>query len=416
MDELDDFFKEIAETEKAVAATVVSDVEESAALELRPDGHAHGAVAEDKATAPSSAPQVAVSKGPVAAVPARSAPLVPRAAFVPAAALKAKVPAAAASMSSAQVSHAAPTISKPEEEDAEIDILKLLPFGAKAGSGVTNIKPVASGPKALPANSVFAAVPRQLVPKAATTAGAGSGAAVSSSGGAAVVGVIIKPPVIVAAAKPPQPAGSAIATSSSAASFYAPSQQTQTSGVPMARAGSAGASDGSSSSAGGSAGASGAAAMGGAGAAAAASAGEDSESAVGVGQKRKKPGLLRSCAGETWMDPTLAEWPEDDFRLFCGDLGNEVTDEILASAFRHYGSFAKAKVVRDSRSHKSKGYGFVSFMDPKDALDALTRMHGQYVGNRPVRLRRCNLAEKDAMEVRRKDAEREQMKRKVLGM
>lgn len=35
-----------------------------------------------------------------------------------------------------------------------------------------------------------------------------------------------------------------------------------------------------------------------------------------------------------------------DFRLFCGDLGNEVTDEMLGSAFRKYKSFAKAKVGR----------------------------------------------------------------------
>ena len=37
----------------------------------------------------------------------------------------------------------------------------------------------------------------------------------------------------------------------------------------------------------------------------------------------------------------------DDFRLFCGDLGNDVSDEVLANAFRHkYPSFAKAKVRR----------------------------------------------------------------------
>lgn len=41
-------------------------------------------------------------------------------------------------------------------------------------------------------------------------------------------------------------------------------------------------------------------------------------------------------------DPAV---PTDDFRLFCGDLGNDVTDEVLANAFRHmYPSFAKAKV------------------------------------------------------------------------
>lgn len=45
------------------------------------------------------------------------------------------------------------------------------------------------------------------------------------------------------------------------------------------------------------------------------------------------------------------------FRVFCGDLGNEVTDEVLASAFRKYKSFDKARVVRDKRTGKTKGYG-----------------------------------------------------------
>jgi hypothetical protein len=51
-----------------------------------------------------------------------------------------------------------------------------------------------------------------------------------------------------------------------------------------------------------------------------------------------------------------------------GDLGNEVNDEALANAFRKYPSFAKAKVVRDKHSRKSKGFGFVSFMDPLEGL------------------------------------------------
>ena len=34
-------------------------------------------------------------------------------------------------------------------------------------------------------------------------------------------------------------------------------------------------------------------------------------------------------------------------------------------------SFAKARVVRDNKSHKSRGYGFVSFTDPLDALAAM---------------------------------------------
>ena len=34
-------------------------------------------------------------------------------------------------------------------------------------------------------------------------------------------------------------------------------------------------------------------------------------------------------AGDVWEDDTMENWPENDFRIFCGNLGNEVTDEVL---------------------------------------------------------------------------------------
>ena len=45
---------------------------------------------------------------------------------------------------------------------------------------------------------------------------------------------------------------------------------------------------------------------------------------------------------------------------------SQVTDDLLALAFAGYASFAKAKIVRDKHTMKSKGFGFVSFMDPFD--------------------------------------------------
>ena len=65
--------------------------------------------------------------------------------------------------------------------------------------------------------------------------------------------------------------------------------------------------------------------------------------------------MPRAAGGEKWWDPTLLEWPENDFRIFVGDLGNEVNDDVLTKSFQKYTSFAKAKVVRDKRSNKSKG-------------------------------------------------------------
>jgi hypothetical protein len=40
------------------------------------------------------------------------------------------------------------------------------------------------------------------------------------------------------------------------------------------------------------------------------------------------------------------------FRLFVGDLSNDVSDDVLANAFNQYPSFTKARVIRDRLSQK----------------------------------------------------------------
>lgn len=97
---------------------------------------------------------------------------------------------------------------------------------------------------------------------------------------------------------------------------------------------------------------------------------------------------LRKGGGKVWEDKTLDEWPENDFRLFAGDIGNEVTDDLLANAFRKYKSFTKAKVVRDKGTGKTRGFGFISFNHPEDMVAALREINGKYIGNRPVVLKK----------------------------
>lgn len=65
-------------------------------------------------------------------------------------------------------------------------------------------------------------------------------------------------------------------------------------------------------------------------------------------QGGKKKVLLRQAGGQKWVDPSLNEWPDNDFRIFVGDMGNEVTDDLLAKSFSKYSSFAKAKVSSSS--------------------------------------------------------------------
>ncbi|XP_061920089.1 RNA-binding protein 42 [Entelurus aequoreus] len=118
---------------------------------------------------------------------------------------------------------------------------------------------------------------------------------------------------------------------------------------------------------------------------------------------------IRTAAGSSWEDPSLLEWETDDFRIFCGDLGNEVNDDILARAFSRYPSFLKAKVVRDKRTGKTKGYGFVSFKDPNDYVRAMREMNGKYVGSRPIKLRKSMWRDRNMEVVRKKQREKKKL-------
>ncbi|CAL8105669.1 unnamed protein product [Calicophoron daubneyi] len=126
-------------------------------------------------------------------------------------------------------------------------------------------------------------------------------------------------------------------------------------------------------------------------------------------QPLKKKRYIRVAAGVTWEDPTLSEWDPNDFRIFCGDLGNEVSDDTLARAFNRYSSFQRARVVRDKRTGKSRGYGFVSFSDPADFTRAMREMNGKYVGNRPIKLKRSDWRSRQIETHRKKEKEKRKL-------
>lgn len=76
----------------------------------------------------------------------------------------------------------------------------------------------------------------------------------------------------------------------------------------------------------------------------------------------------------------------NSFNIFVGDLSTEVDDELLRNSFKKYQSLSQAHVMWDMQSGRSRGYGFVSFIDQKDAEDALQQMNGELIANRAIRL------------------------------
>eukprot|EP01117_Protostelium_nocturnum_P008890 TRINITY_DN3188_c0_g1_i3.p2 TRINITY_DN3188_c0_g1~~TRINITY_DN3188_c0_g1_i3.p2 ORF type:complete len:290 (+),score=122.02 TRINITY_DN3188_c0_g1_i3:81-950(+) len=114
--------------------------------------------------------------------------------------------------------------------------------------------------------------------------------------------------------------------------------------------------------------------------------GNSSQSSAQSKKEKEDAKYKRKAGGIEWEDTTLAEWDESDHRIFVGDLGNEANDDLLTRAFNKYPSFQRAKVLRDKKSGKSRGYGFVSFKDSADYAKALREMNGKYIGNRPCKL------------------------------
>ena len=128
-----------------------------------------------------------------------------------------------------------------------------------------------------------------------------------------------------------------------------------------------------------------------------------------VKKAKMKKRVIRTGGGQVWEDDSLKDWDPNDFRIFCGDLGNDVTDEVLARTFGRYTSFQKAKVIRDKRTNKTRGYGFVSFKDPGDFTRAMREMNGKYVGSRPIKMRKSNWKDRNIDVVKHKIKEKQKM-------
>lgn len=107
------------------------------------------------------------------------------------------------------------------------------------------------------------------------------------------------------------------------------------------------------------------------------------------GTKEAQRTVQRSGGGTSWTDDSLLEWDPAHFRIFVGNLAGEVTDDSLLKAFAKYPSVQKARVIRDKRTTKSKGYGFVSFANGDEYFQAAKDMQGKYIGSHPVLIKRA---------------------------
>ena len=73
-------------------------------------------------------------------------------------------------------------------------------------------------------------------------------------------------------------------------------------------------------------------------------------------------------------------------KLYVGNLSFDVSDADLEQAFSEYGEIASATVIKDRDSNRSKGFGFVEFVQEADAQKAKEAMNGKELGGRALKV------------------------------
>ena len=73
--------------------------------------------------------------------------------------------------------------------------------------------------------------------------------------------------------------------------------------------------------------------------------------------------------------------------LHVAGLDDSVTKDVLIGAFSVFGEIQSVDIPIDSQSGKSRGFGFVEFMDANDATDAVDNMNQSEIYGRTIRVK-----------------------------
>lgn len=70
--------------------------------------------------------------------------------------------------------------------------------------------------------------------------------------------------------------------------------------------------------------------------------------------------------------------------LFIGSLAYATTDDSLKAHFEQVGEVASARVITDRDSGRSKGFGFVEFVNEEDNQKAIDQLDGKELDGRTI--------------------------------
>ena len=73
-------------------------------------------------------------------------------------------------------------------------------------------------------------------------------------------------------------------------------------------------------------------------------------------------------------------------KLYCGNLGFDVSSSDLEQLFSEFGSVDSAQVIEDRETGRSKGFGFVEMGSDAEAASAIEALDGTEHNGRAIKV------------------------------
>jgi cold-inducible RNA-binding protein len=72
-------------------------------------------------------------------------------------------------------------------------------------------------------------------------------------------------------------------------------------------------------------------------------------------------------------------------KIYVGNLAQETTEESLQHAFTSFGNVKSVRIVRNSATGKSQGFGFVTMQNETEAKTAICEMNDKELDGQAVK-------------------------------
>mmetsp|Transcript_18410 Transcript_18410/g.52582 ORF Transcript_18410/g.52582 Transcript_18410/m.52582 type:complete len:716 (+) Transcript_18410:193-2340(+) len=112
--------------------------------------------------------------------------------------------------------------------------------------------------------------------------------------------------------------------------------------------------------------------------------GEESKQELFVGRAQKKAERERELRAKYEAEKMDRISKFQGVNLYVKNLDDTVTDDQLRQEFSVMGTITSARVMKDMKDGRSRGFGFVCFSTPEEATRAVNEMNGKLISNKPI--------------------------------